>query len=473
MPGGTTVFRTGRSKGSMADGRILVVDDEPQFLAGVQSFLENSGFEVVAGTSCQQAEEVYARAKPDAAVLDYSLPDGNILEILPRLHAVDASIPIIIMTGHASIELAVQAVKMGAEHFLTKPVDLPTLVVMLERSLENQRNRRKQALDHSRRSREGINPFLGTSGAIRKLEEMATRVASADSPILVQGETGTGKSVLARWIHEHSHRAKEPFVDLNCGGLTRDFLETELFGHEKGAFTGAVQTKAGLLEIAHKGTLFLDEIGDVDIQVQPKILKVLEEKQFRRLGDVRDRRVDIRLVAATHQNLGLLMRDKRFRSDLFFRISTIPLVVPPLRERIEDMAILASLLLERLSAELGCGRVEITPEAMRCLQCYSWPGNIREMRNVLERAVLLSGNRVIGEQNLHFDETEWPELKPENLGRTLEEMERDYISQVLEAEEGRVEAAAKRLGIPRSTLYAKLKQYKLERCAQATSSGSS
>jgi DNA-binding NtrC family response regulator len=290
---------------------------------------------------------------------------------------------------------------------------------------------------------------------------------------LIQGETGTGKSVLARWIHEHSRRAKEPFVDLNCGGLNRDFLETELFGHEKGAFTGAVQAKAGLLEIAHKGTLFLDEIGDVDIQVQPKILKVLEEKQFRRLGDVRDRRVDIRLVAATHQNLSLLMRDKRFRSDLFFRISTIPLVVPALRERIEDMPILASLLLERLSAELGCGRVEITPEAMRRLQCYSWPGNIREMRNVLERAVLLTGNRVIGEQNLHFDDTEWPALKAENLGRTLEEMERDYISQVLEAEEGRVEAAAKKLGIPRSTLYAKLKQYKLERCAQAAASGSS
>lgn len=456
----------------MADGRILVVDDEPQFLSTVQNFLENSGFEVVTATSCRQAQEIYSSAKPDAAVMDYSLGDGNALEILPRLRAADASIPIIIMTGHASIELAVQAVKLGAEHFLTKPVDLVTLAVMLERSLENQRNRRKQALDHSRRSRDGINPFLGSSAAIAELAEQVARVASADSPILIQGETGTGKSVLARWIHEHSNRAKEPFVDLNCGGLTRDFLETELFGHEKGAFTGAVQSKVGLLEIAHKGTLFLDEIGDVDAQVQPKILKVLEEKQFRRLGEVRDRRVDIRLVAATHQNLGLLMRDKRFRSDLFFRISTIPLVVPPLRERVEDIAMLAGHLLERLSAELGCGSVEIKPEAMRRLQAYSWPGNIRELRNVLERAVLLSGNRVISEKNLHFDETEWPELKPEGLGKTLEEMERDYIAQVLQAEGGRVESTAKRLGIPRSTLYAKLKQYKLDRCAQAASSSS-
>jgi DNA-binding NtrC family response regulator len=455
----------------MAEGRILVVDDEPQFLTTVQRFLENSGFEVVTGVNCRQAQEIYGRTKPDAAVLDYSLPDGNILEILPRLRAVDASIPIVIMTGHASIELAVQAVKLGAEHFLTKPVDLPTLAVMLERSLENQRNRRKQALDHTRRKREGVNPFLGSSAAIRDLGDVAARVASAESPILIQGETGTGKSVLARWIHEHSSRAKEAFVDLNCGGLTRDFLETELFGHEKGAFTGAVQTKAGLLEIAHKGTLFLDEIGDVDAQVQPKILKVLEEKQFRRLGDVRDRRVDIRLVAATHQNLALLMRDKRFRSDLFFRISTIPLMVPPLRERTSDIPILANHLLERLSGELGVGMVEITPEAMRRLQSYSWPGNIRELRNVLERAVLLSGSRVISEKNLHFDESEWPEMKPDQTGRTLEEMERDYIRQVLQAEEGRVEAAAKRLGIPRSTLYAKLKQYKLERCAQGAASG--
>ena len=456
----------------MADGRILVVDDEPQFLSTVCLFLENAGFEIVSGTSCRQAEDIYGSAKPDAAVIDYSLGDGNALEVLPRLREIDATIPIVIMTGHASIELAVQAVKMGAEHFLTKPVDLPTLAVMLERSLENQRNRRKQALDHSRRKREGVDPFLGKSTAIADLAQMSSRVADADSPILIQGETGTGKSVLARWIHEHSRRAREPFVDLNCGGLTREFLETELFGHEKGAFTGAVQPKAGLLEVAHRGTLFLDEIGDVDMHVQPKILKALEEKQFRRLGDVRDRRVDIRLIAATHQNLGLLIKDKHFRSDLFFRISTIPLVVPPLRSRTDDIAVLAEHLLERLATELSVGTVEITAEAMRRLQSYSWPGNIRELRNVLERAVLLGGNRVIGERNLHFDQAEWPEPKAD-LGKTLEEVERDYIEQVLKAEGGKVETAARRLGIPRSTLYAKLKDYKLERAAEAVASAHS
>jgi transcriptional regulator with PAS, ATPase and Fis domain len=262
-------------------------------------------------------------------------------------------------------------------------------------------------------------------------------------------------------------------VDLNCGGLMRDFLETELFGHEKGAFTGATQSKVGLLEIAHKGTLFLDEIGDVDLCVQPKILKVLEEKQFRRLGDVRDRRVEIRLIAATHQNLGSLMKSKHFRSDLFFRISTIPLTVPPLRERIQDIPLMVLHLLERLSADMCYGNFEITPEAMRQLQSHSWPGNIREMRNVLERAVLLGGNQVIGEKNLHFDDTDWPDLKPENLPRTLGEMEREHINRVLNAVGGQVEVAAKKLGIPRSSLYVKLKQYKLDECALSSAPCSS
>jgi transcriptional regulator with PAS, ATPase and Fis domain len=248
------------------------------------------------------------------------------------------------------------------------------------------------------------------------------------------------------------------FVDLNCGGLSRDLLETELFGHERGAFTGAVQNKSGLLEVAHKGTVFLDEIGDVDLQVQPKLLKVLEEKQFRRLGDVRDRNVDIRLIAATHCDLQSLVHETRFRDDLYFRISTIPLRTPPLRSRAEDIPMLVESLLNAPGSEFGAD-VEITADAMQVLQAYSWPGNIRELRNVLERAILLSGHRVLTAQDLRFDASAAVGNSAQKTTRTLLDVERQHIEFVLSQEGFRVEKAAKKLGVPRSSLYYKLKQY--------------
>ncbi|MEE8218183.1 MAG: sigma-54 dependent transcriptional regulator, partial [Vicinamibacteria bacterium] len=282
----------------------------------------------------------------------HMLPDGTALDLLPRIKELDASLPVIVLTGHASIDLAVRAVKEGADQFLAKPVELPALLVLLRRLLESQRARRRQIAGRTRQAREEIDPFIGSSAPLRKLAEEARRVAASSSPILIEGETGSGKGVLARWLHRNGPRADEPFVDMNCAGLSRDFLETELFGHEKGAFTGAVSAKVGLLEVAHRGVVFLDEIGDLDPQVQPKLLKVLEEKRFRRLGEVRDRQVDIQLIAATHQNLAAMARERKFRSDLYYRISTIPLRVPPLRERPEDIPALARRLVEGFSADL-------------------------------------------------------------------------------------------------------------------------
>jgi DNA-binding NtrC family response regulator len=446
----------------MGKDRILIVDDEEAVRAALVGFFEGKGFETVGGQNCEEAEQYLRTFRPDIAILDYILPDGNALDLMARLHAVDSAMPIIILTGYGSIELAVQAVKQGAEQFLTKPADLPTLAVLIQRLLENHRNRQKQVAERVRRGRDQMDPFLGTSTAIRKLSELAHKVVATDSSVLILGETGSGKGVLARWLHDHSSRAAEAFVDLNCGGFTRDLLETELFGHEKGAFTGAVQAKTGLLEIAHKGTVFLDEIGDVDIQVQPKLLKVLEEKQFRRLGDVRDRRVDIRLIAATHHDMTKLVQGRTFRSDLYFRISTIPLGAPSLRDRIEDIAVLANYFLERLGSDLGVHRAELSSGAIAALQLYAWPGNIRELRNVLERALLLSGNRVLTERDLNFDTT--PEVG-QNAGfaKTLEQVERQYIEEILQRENGRVEAAAKTLGIPRSSLYQKIKEFNIAR----------
>ena len=317
----------------MRKSRILIVDDDAAIRFAIGDFLSTHGYLTEQAADCRQAEEALPVFSPDALLADYMMPDGNALELLARLRAINSEIPVVILTGHGSIDLAVRAIKEGAEQFLTKPLELPTLLVVLERVLENQRNRQRQEAGRSRQARRVMDPFLGTSAAIRALADEAQRVADSDRSVLIQGETGSGKGVLARWLHENGPRAKDPFVDLNCAGLSRELLETEIFGHEKGAFTGAAASKSGLLEIAHRGTFFLDEIGDMDLQVQPKLLTAVEEKRFRRLGDVRDRTVDVRLVAATHQDLGQLVREKRFRGDLYFRINARRLEVPPLRQR--------------------------------------------------------------------------------------------------------------------------------------------
>ena len=333
----------------MARNRIFLVDDDPVIRFAIRSFLESQGMQVTEAESVQRAQEKFRGASPDAAIVDFSLPDGDGLELLEHFKGTDPDLPVIVLTGQGSIELAVRAIKQGAEQFLTKPVELPALHTLLMRALENKRYRRHSLVNLSRARRERLDPFLGTSVAIRKLQELSRRVVSSDSPILIQGETGSGKGVLAKWIHENSPRAEEVFMDLNCAGLEREFLETELFGHERGAFTGAVHSKLGLLEVADRGTVFLDEIGDIDLTVQPKLLKVLETQQFRRLGDVHDRTVDIRLISATHRDLKDLVRQQRFREDLFFRITIIPIRIPPLRERPEDIPLLAHDILGRIA----------------------------------------------------------------------------------------------------------------------------
>jgi DNA-binding NtrC family response regulator len=441
--------------------RILVVDDEPSIRFALRDYLEAKGWLVEEADSCRGAQDAFRAFRLDAAVVDYSLPDGNALEMLPRLKALDSGVALVILTGHGTIDLAVRAIKEGADHFLTKPVELPTLLVILERLLENQRNRQRQLAGLARQSRLALDPFLGTSPAIARLAEEARRLVASESPILIQGETGSGKGVLAAWLHSASPRAEEPFVDLNCAGLSAEFLETELFGHEKGAFTGAATAKTGLLEVAHRGTVFLDEIGDMSLQVQPKVLKVLEEQRFRRLGDVRDRHVDVRLIAATHEDLQALVREKRFRSDLFFRISALPIRVPPLRERAEDIPELARRLLATIGRDLGRGERELSAPAIQALQAHAWPGNIRELRNMLERAVLLAEGPLLTPKDLRFDGASTDAEPPADL--TLEVVERRHVERVLRQENGHVERAARRLGIPRSTLYQKLKSFGLSR----------
>ena len=441
----------------MVKSRILVVDDEESVRFGFRTFLETEGFEIEEAGDCRATEELFRASRPDVAVMDQFLPDGNALDLLPKLKAIDPQVPLIILTGYGSIDMAVRAIKEGAENFLTKPVDLSTLLVILQRLLESRRNRQKQLAGKTRQARLHIDPFVGTSAAVRQVAEQARRISYSESPVLIQGESGTGKGVLAAWLHENSPRAEQAFVDINCAGLSREFLETELFGHEKGAFTGATTNKAGLLEVAHQGTVFLDEIGDMDLQVQAKLLKVLEEKRFRRLGDVSERQVDVRLIAAAHQDLGLLAQQDKFRSDLYYRISTIPLVMPSLRERVEDIPILAQYFLNALAIDLSRRELRLAPDAERALQSYSWPGNIRELRNVLERGVLLSDSNLIRRHELRLDAPLTTSNGEFDLNLALAEVERRHIERVLAVENGHVERAAVRLGIPRSTLYQKIK----------------
>jgi DNA-binding NtrC family response regulator len=446
---------------TFASRRILLVEDDDELRYAYATHLAANGFQVEEARDMAAAHKRFTATRPDVAVLDFRLPDGTALDLLPQFKELEPAVPMIVLTGFGSMELGVSLIKSGAEQCLAKPVEPSALLMIVHKLLENSRNQQKQLANNTRRRRVMLNPFLGESRVIRRLAESAAKVANSQSPVLIQGETGSGKGVLATWLHENGPRAEEPFVDLNCAGLTREFLESELFGHEKGAFTGAINAKPGLLEVGHRGTIFLDEIGDIDPNVQPKLLKVVEEKKFRRMGDVRDRFIDVRLIAATHQDLRHLIETKVFRSDLYFRISTVPLAIPPLRERQDDIPAIAQSLLLRICSDMARPRAQLSAKAVERLRSYYWPGNIRELRNVLERALLFSDRAVLEAGDLAF------EPNPENHSSsykpdwTLEELERFHISAVFSGENQNVEKTAKRLGIAKSTLYQKLKSLHL------------
>lgn len=445
----------------MVKNRILIVDDDPAIRFSVSDFLGSRGFDVEEAGTLEDARLQLVQTRPDVMILDHVLPDGEAVEAIDELLTLDPHVVIVVLTAHGTIELAVQAIQKGAEQFLTKPIELPALEAVLDRCLEARRLRRKAA-SRERRSRNEIDPFLGTSPAIRELRSKALRVLATDSPILILGETGTGKGVLARWLHAQGHRKAETFVDLNCAGLSRELLDSELFGHARGAFTGAVQDKEGLLELAHHGILFLDEIGDMSLPIQGKMLKVIEEKRFRRLGDVRERHVDVQLVAATHRDLMERQQEGSFRTDLYYRISTVPLQIPPLRRRRLDLPLLAKDLLDRLRVDLKRGEIELDPQAVERLQEHDWPGNIRELRNVLERAVLSASGDILRAEDFHFDASSGRPAGPVSKAATLAQAEEQQIRTALEQESGHVVRTAERLDIPRSTLYVKLKDYDID-----------
>lgn len=434
---------------------ILICDDEASIRLALHDYLEAQGLAIQEAGDLGALRAALRIGKPDAIVLDYRLTDGLSLDVVPEVKALHPDVPIIILTAHGSIDLAVQAIKAGADQFMTKPVELGALHVMLRRLLDSRQAIRRDAATRTRHAARTIDPFIGTSEAMVRLRRDAERVAATDRPVLIQGETGSGKGLLTRWLHRTGPRADDPLVELNCAAFARELIDSELFGHERGAFTGAVAAKPGLFEVADGGTLFLDEIGDMELALQAKLLKAVEEKKFRRVGDVRDRTSDVRLVAATHRNLAELARQEKFRSDLYFRISTIRLELPPLRARPEDIPPLASHFLHALAAEMARPEATLAPAAIEALRRYGWPGNVRELRNVIERALLLTDGPVISASDLRFDFAS----SHAPAGDKLAEAERAHVERVLSEGNGDIDRAAARLGIARSTLYQKLKKY--------------
>lgn len=445
----------------MHNARILVIDDDIVILRMLSEYLQEEGYNVVQAASLKAAYGVIEKDPPDVVIIDFQLPDGDALQFLSTARIMTVPICSIVLTGHGTIDLAVRAIKEGAEQFITKPVELATLGTCVRACVERQQNKRKQLAGARNIKRYEKDPFGGSSSVIGKLAEESYRILQTERPILIQGETGTGKGVLAQWLHAKGSRSEETFVDVNCAGLSKDLLESELFGHEKGAFTGATGSKIGLVEVAHRGILFLDEVGEMDVTVQPKLLKVLEDKRFRRLGDVRERTTDIQIIAATNRDLLQSAGDGKFREDLYYRISTFRLWIPPLRERVEDIPILANSILLTLAKDLAREQQILSKAAEIALQAYAWPGNIRELRNVLERVALICDGPVIELEDLRLPRIALigpvAPVAVMNRDLTLDELERQRIAQVLEEEKGRVAQAAVRLGIPRSTLYQKIK----------------
>lgn len=438
--------------------RVLLVDDDEDLRFAIARNLRLRGYEMLEAENGTALLRELAASPPDVILLDVNLPDVSGIDLLDEIRERAPSTPVIMLTGDASIAVAVEAIKHGAENFLTKPVDSSALVVVIERALANQAHRLKALAAPAGDGRP--DPFRGSSEAIRKLKQDATQLLRMDRPVLLIGETGSGKGVLARWFHVNSPRSRQAFVDLNCAGLSRDLLESELFGYEAGAFTSANRRKTGLMEEAHRGTLFLDELAEMEGAVQAKLLKALEERRIRPLGATKEKAVDFRLIAATHRDLRAMSLDGRFREDLYFRLSTFPLRVPALRERVEDIPELAESLLAAFAAEIGRPRLRLSPQAITALQRRSWRGNIRELRNTIERAGLFAESDVVSEAQMGSDETHQASaaaaVAAEDL--TLEEAERRHVTRVMREENNRIQPAAKRLGIARSSLYEKVRR---------------
>ncbi len=450
---------------------ILVVEDEEAQRKILLDFLQHKGFEASGAADAAEALKQAQKVRPDLILLDWKLPDEDGLSLLPKLREVLPLSPIIMMTAFATVERAVEAMKGGAYHYLTKPLNLEELLLVIERALKTLKLEREVA-ELRQRVQEMSPPeapeIVAESPKMKELLMLAKKVARSQATVLLLGESGTGKEVLATLIHRLSPRAQEPFLKLNCAAIPESLLESELFGHEKGAFTGADRLKQGLFEIADQGTIFLDEIGDMPLPLQAKLLRVLQEGTFRRVGGVREIKVDVRVIAATNQDLEVMVKEGRFREDLYWRLNVVSLRLPPLRERREDIIPLAQFFLHKFAQKHGKEIKGFSKEALEVLLSYHFPGNVRELENMIERAVILAEEDLITREDLPpvtqgaVALQEMPDLLTSlPLPEAVALLERSRITEALEKAQGVKARAAELLGISERVLRYKMEKYGL------------
>lgn len=455
----------------MSQVHVLVVDDDPALREILREALLRESYSVSTAEDGAGAIQAVKETVVHIVITDYQLPDFDGLEVVDRLSKLDAKIIPIVMTGFGTIETAVRAMKSGAFDFITKPFDLETVAAVVRKAAEFHRLRQENhLLRRAVRDQYRLEQLVGVSEPMQQVMEFVQKVADSDSTVMIQGESGTGKELVARMLHFNSLRRDRPLVPVNCGAIPENLLESELFGHEKGAFTGATHARMGRFELAHGGTIFLDEIGEMSLPLQVKLLRVLQEREFERVGGNRTIHVDVRIIAATNQDLETMVEEKRFRQDLFYRLNVIPIVIPPLRERRTDIPLLIDHFLNRFNQSKHTEIVGLDDEALRLLTEYDWPGNIRELENMMERLVVLKKQGILSSEDLPQKigrRSMAPELKEQfirlsedgiHLSREVEQYEKHLIMEALRKANGVTSRAAQLLHLNRTTLVEKLKR---------------
>ena len=454
----------------LTQAKILAVDDEPDMVETLEQILSGADYEVHVATESLKAFDMVAKERPDLIITDLVMPELDGINFLERVKAHYPHIPVILLTGYATVDTAVEAMKKGASDYLSKPFHAEELLLRVEKCLTWSETDEENRYLRDRIQREDQNSsIIGQSRALWQVVQLADKVAPTDAAVLLLGESGTGKDLLARTIHNRSMRRDGPFFSVNCAALAENLLESELFGHERGAFTGATETKKGIFEVANNGTLFLDEISETGPSFQARLLRVVQDGQFLRVGGNRHLKTDVRLISSSNRDIQQAIDDGSFRSDLFYRLSGIQIHVPPLRERREDIPLLACHFVEKYANEMRRPVPTIAPEALLLLTNYSWPGNVRELRNTIERALILGQGDVIEAEQLPKEVTATALAEPEpelsfhipQTGLRLTDLEKKLVEEALELAEGNQVQAARLLGISRDAFRNRLKKHGL------------